>query len=254
MTWVRGIEDSYLRGEALTYRALTRRLQRLSRNGYYCIAALDHGLSSGTIEGLGTLETLQDTCDYLYESGLPAAVLNIGVLHHIVTPPRLSIVAQIIGMPMYSANKSSRVSLAPPLTALSAGAEAISLQIDPNSQDFPAGVEQLSHITHDAHALGLPVLLMVTGEDWDSVSDFITTIRSLSELGVDLMKVSPGSYLSDLAGHNLASVGVPLLYPGGELANDFRQRLELGGKGGLCRNLYRTKSLPIHSAARCPGD
>ncbi|MCZ7439433.1 hypothetical protein O7598_23725 [Micromonospora sp. WMMC241] len=224
---------------------VTRRLGRLRRNGYYCIAALDHGLSLGETQGIATLSQLSSRSVALHAAGFPAVVLNAGVLRHTSLPPELSVVAQLVGMPMHSVNALDRVPLAMPAMAVSAGADAVSIQLKADAMYGTGIIERLTLLSHEAHALGLPVLLMLTGDKWESARQFMGAVRSLSEIGVDLIKAAPGSYLDELPKGALVGLSVPLLYPGGELSVDYRERVvraATAGYAGVCigRNLFQS--------------
>ncbi|MEV5210307.1 hypothetical protein AB0K35_22815 [Micromonospora sp. NPDC053740] len=241
---------------------VARRLARLTRNGYYCIAALDHGLSSGEVQGISTLRQLNHCCATLYGFGFPAAVLNTGVMRHINPPAQMSIVAQLVGMPMHSVNALDRVPLAMPAVAATAGADAVSIQLQADAMYGPGVVERLALLSHEAHTLGMPVLLMLNGDDWTSAKQFMGTVRSLSEIGVDLIKVGPGTILDELSNGTLVGLGVPLLYPGGELSSDYRKcvtRAAAAGYAGVCvgRNVFQStvplpKQLDILDSAFIP--
>ena len=226
---------------------LDRRLARLIRKGYYCIAALDHGLSSGETEGLSTLRELSECCSELHHCGFPAVVLNAGVLDNIKLPSHLSIVAQLVGMPMHSLNAIDRVPLAMPHAAITAGADAVSIQLRIDAGYNGTIIERLALISQEAHKLGMPVVLMLNGDKWSSLKHFLGAVRSLSEFGVDLIKVSPGNYIAELQEEVLADLSVPLLYPGGELSADYHKHVKMAavaGYAGVCvgRNLFQSST------------
>lgn len=234
----------------MSHRALSRRLQRLMRNDYYCIAALDHGLSSGDVVGLTRLRDVGRLSQDLHRSGFPAAVINNGALHHVTPPASLSVIAQLVGMPMQSRNDQERAALATPKMAVANGADAIALQVKGSGKIDERLAKQLANITHRAHQLGLPVLLMVNGETWDSLAHYLAVIRSFTELGVDLIKISPGRHLPALVGVRVNEIGAPLLFPGGGLSSDWDERVEMAamaGYAGIClgRNLFQREDRPF---------
>ncbi|WP_165938985.1 hypothetical protein [Streptomyces sp. BK205] len=218
------------------------------------MAALDHGLTLGNIPGIASLYDLKDTCQKLHYEGAPAVVLNAGVLRFVQPPADCAIVAQLVGMPMSGYTMENRIPLCSVEEAIALGAEAVSLQVsvDSISEDIMSRSMQL---ISDAHKFNLPVLLMLGPPNWASLDFFLATIRSFSEIGVDLIKVSPGRFLRTLADNRLKDFSVPLLYPGGELSKELIVDIKAAsrvGYQGICigRNFFQSEdtlstSLPL---------
>lgn len=231
--------------------AVSRRLRRLRRRDYYCVIALDHGMSFGPLPGIESLPEMHTLCEDLSAAGIPAVVLNTGAIKQVQPAEQLTLVAQLIGMPLQAKVRLRRVPLWTPLTALSYGADAVSVQIGVGESDLALGVASITQIVDDAHKLGLPVLLMINTASWSSIDDFAATVRAFSELGVDLIKVSPGQYLHGLARTGVTGIGAPLLYPGGEATNEFGDNVKLAaqaGYAGVCvgRNVFQSESKKLN--------
>lgn len=233
---------------------LARRLERLKRKNYYLVAALDHGLTLGNLPGIASIHDLKHACEKLHAEGAPAVVLNAGAMRIVQPPASCAIVAQLVGMPMAGYTMVKRIPLCSTEEAISLGADAISIQLSVDSIS-ENDVSRSAALITEAHKFNLPVLLMLGPPKWESLDFFLATIRAYSEIGADLIKISPGRFLESIPDGHLKNASVPLLYPGGELSGTLVHDIQLAsrvGYQGLCigRNFFQvdgmlSSSLPM---------
>lgn len=161
----------------------------------------------------------------------------------------MALVIQIYGRPAKSLFGGVREPLCSIEDALAIGAECVSFQIDLSQSAPEPNFSEMAELASRSRSLGIPSLLMVSGVATDSARQFLSIVRSLAELPVDLLKVDPGRLLHDLQPGCLSGFPVPCLYAGGESTPTFKDNLEIAkraGFGGVCigRNFFQP-SLPI---------
>src|SRR5262245_35504931 len=113
------------------------RLSRLFRDGFYAIAALDHGLSSGAVAGLATIADVLASRRAARAARMRAVVLNYGLLtggpdaELVEVLDGMALVVQLYGSPGMSRLGGVRRPLGSVDGAVSAGADAVALQLTP---------------------------------------------------------------------------------------------------------------------------
>jgi DhnA family fructose-bisphosphate aldolase class Ia len=86
---------------------------------------------------------------------------------------------------------------------------------------------------------------MVSDTQWKSTEHFLNTVRAVSELTVDLIKVAPDGILRALPADALRDSVKPILYAGGPRSDNFAEDVKLAatvGFSGVCigRNLFQS--------------
>lgn len=230
------------------------RLNALRQDGYFAICAMDHGLSYGVVPQLSTNQEIFSRIVDIRQAGVSSFVLNLGLLQSL-DPHRLSsalsgarIVGQIVGAPMSAANSADRVVVGSVESAVAAGADAVSVQLRPSEVGSrPEILEAVCSIALRSHELGLPVLLMLNGNNWQSAGECVDSVRAFGELPVDIVKFDPGHQMDELPKGVFNDLPVKTVVAGGEQDPAFVRRLEVAvqaGVDGVCvgRNLFQAPS------------
>jgi len=224
------------------------RLSRLFRDGFYAIAALDHALSSGAVDGLTTTADIVASLRAARAARMRAVVLNYGLLTggalSVDAFDGLALVVQLYGFPGMSRLGGVRRPLGSVEGAVAHGADAVALQLVPTEAGL-AELDRCATTAERARALGVPTLLMLNRTDWSSPEEFIDIVRAVCELPVDLVKVTPGAALAELEPGILADFPKPVLFAGGPLRPDLDADLIAAGRtgfAGVClgRNVFQS--------------
>lgn len=231
-------------------RGLQLRLNRLRQDGYYSLLAADHGLSQGLVNGIETLREVESLFSRGAAAGMRGIVLNYGLARFLrpniesEVGRQMAMVVQIYGRPAKSLFGGVRQPLCSIEDALAIGAECVSFQIDLSQPAPEPDFREMAILASQSRSLGIPSLLMVSGIATDSARQFLSIVRSLAELPVDLLKVDPGGLLHELQPGCLSELPVPCLYAGGESTPTFKDNLDVAkraGFGGVCigRNFFQ---------------
>lgn len=225
---------------------LARRLAKLKCDDVFSILALDHGLTSGSVDGLEDISRWSKFAD---SSGIAALVLNIGALRRLPAQRDHAVVLQTVGSPSILGRKGSRrVPNSFVEEAVYFDADAISVQIDFTSPDVEKSVSEIASLRVEAHRFGLPVLFMVMTPKggFDTGRDIVDAVKVANELGADLIKTSCEAKSSEqeplLTG--LRDIA-PVVMAGGEAGEAFFESLGQArrlGFAGFCigRNIFQS--------------
>ncbi|CAA6817569.1 MAG: Unknown protein [uncultured Sulfurovum sp.] len=224
-----------------------RRLEKLKKDNYFLILAMDHALSSGPIQGIHSVQEVNKWIDFSENNNIPAVVLNKQYIHNLTVFSQTNIVVQTMGLVKHAKNINKV-----PLTKVSdiplIDGTAISVQINFNSNNLEEAIQTISLIVSEANQYHYPVLFMVGNDDWDTIEDFNYAIRVCTELGADLIKIHLPLELNKLNNLPAFSDKEPiLLLAGGENMNYFEERLHNAkrlGFQGIClgRNIFQSKT------------
>lgn len=225
-----------------------KRLSKLKRGSYYCILALDHSLTTGPIRGIDTIEDMNKWISFASKEGIPAVVLNPGIIDKLNIFEFPSIILQSMGLPNKVNGNVSKPQIAKAERAISVDACAISVQINLNVIDLQIAIQTISDIVYQANNNHFPVLFMVNHADWATAADFNYALRICVELGADLIKVNLPSKIDCQKGIRCISPGhPPVLLAGGDLASNFSERVSTAfnlGFSGICigRNIFQSEN------------
>jgi class I fructose-bisphosphate aldolase/fructose-bisphosphate aldolase/2-amino-3,7-dideoxy-D-threo-hept-6-ulosonate synthase len=233
----------------MTHMARQRRWNRFldPKSGKALIVPIDHGLTLGPIEGLGSPG---DILDWFPPDVATGVILHKGMAERLGGVPGCGMMLHLNGALNVDATPDLKVMLTSVDAAVRLGADAVSVQVNFSREHASHNLRMLGAVVDDAHALGLPVLAMVydkldaSGPNLVSLRHFM---RVAVELGVDALKILPPSNL-DLMPELIYGVQehTPVLLAGGPLTGE-DELLQLGravvaaGAGGLCvgRNLFQ---------------
>ena len=228
-----------------------RRLNKLKKDNYFLILAMDHAISSGPINGIHTVTDVNKCITFSEENDIPAVVLNNRYIYKLDVFHKTNIVVQTMGLVKHDKNINKV-----PLTKVSevplVDATAISVQINFNTENLEEAIQNISTIVSEANLHEYPILFMVGNDDWEKAEDFNYAVRVCAELGADLIKIHLPSNPDEIKKLNKFDINEPaLLLAGGENMNSFEERLTTAktlGFQGIClgRNIFQSKT-PIET-------
>jgi len=224
-----------------------RRLNKLQRENYFLILAMDHALSSGPIEGINSIENVNKWISFSEANNIPAVVLNYQYIYKLEVFSKTNIVVQTMGLVKQSKN-INKVPLAKVSQLPLVDGTAVSVQINFNVQNIEKAIEEIALIVAEANQYHYPVLFMVGHDDWESAEAFNYAIRVCTELGADLIKIHLPSDSKECEKLQKFGEHEPkLLLAGGENMQNFEARLILAkniGFQGIClgRNIFQSEN------------
>lgn len=223
-----------------------RRLEKLKRENYFLILAMDHALSAGPIEGIDCISNVNKWVNFSEQNDLPSVVLNHRYVYNLEVFHKTNIIVQTMGL-LKTQKNINKVPLANIEDMPQLDATAISVQINFNSENLDEAIQNISQIVSDANRLNYPVLFMVGHDDWESAEAFNYAVRACNELGADLIKIHLPLDEKELK--KIAPIGAnepALLLAGGENMKNFETRLKSAkalGFQGIClgRNIFQSE-------------
>jgi len=226
--------------------AKQRRLEKLKKDNYFLILAMDHALSSGPIKGIDSIENVNKWIHFSEENSIPAVVLNYQYIYKLDVFSKTNIVVQTMGL-VKQAKNINKVPLAKVSHLPLIDGTAVSVQINFNVDNIEKALEEIALIVAEANEYHYPVLFMVGHNDWESAEDFNYAIRVCTELGADLIKIHLPSDSEECKKLQKFGEHEPkLLLAGGENMHNFEARLHLAksiGFQGIClgRNIFQSQ-------------
>lgn len=224
-----------------------RRLEKLKKDNYYLILAMDHALSSGPIEGIHSIANVNKWIKFSEENDLPAVVLNHRYVYNLEVFHKTNVVVQTMGLAK-TKKPINKVPLANIEEMPLLDATAVSVQINLNSENLDEAMQNISNLVSKANQLNYPVLFMLGHDDWESAEEFNYAIRVCNELGADLIKIHLPSNPDEVKKITPFDPQEPaLLLAGGENMENFETRLKSAkalGFQGIClgRNIFQSES------------
>lgn len=224
-------------------------------HGNALIVPIDHGLTMGAIKGIECYQKLNRWIDSPYIDGV---IVHQGLLKYLVRKNLVNntaICMHLNGTSNLSADISDKPLLFNVESAVSYGADAVSIDLIFNKYNSSANFALLSQVVSVANHYGLPVLVMLNIDmsyymREDCVSIMRQYIRSMCELGVTAVKLNKISYVSELQMLlRDISQDIQIVFAGGELCSE-EDIAELAvnsvryGALGVCvgRNIFQNKA------------
>ena len=224
-----------------------RRLEKLKKDNYFLILAMDHALSSGPIRGIESVESVNKWITFSEANNIPAVVLNNQYIYNLNVFYKTNIVVQTMGLVQHN-KKINKVPLSNISDVSLVDGTAISVQINFETENMDEAIQDISKLVSEANKYHYPVLFMVGNDDWKDAESFNYAIRVCNELGADLIKIHLPSNVEERKKLNSFSIYEPkVLLAGGEDMEDFELRLlsakKLGFQG-VCvgRNIFQSKT------------
>lgn len=110
------------------------RLNRILNKGKMLCVPMDHGISSGPLDGI------KDIFKFIYEtenSGLTCILINKGIIKILTKPLKIGMIAHMSGSTSLGPDPNKKVLLGSVKEAIRLGADAVSLHINIGSKRNP---------------------------------------------------------------------------------------------------------------------
>lgn len=213
----------------MTHPGIGLRLGRIAPSGRAVIVPMDHGVSSGPIDGL---VDPAEAVDRARAGGATAVVVHKGLVHTVA--PALGDTALIVHLSAstdLNPDTNDKRLVTTVEEALRLGADGISVHVNVGARTESRMVEDLGQAARACQANGIPLLAMMYPrgpeiDDPHSVENLSHVARLGAELGADLVKVpysgDPDSFKTVVDG-----CPVPIVISGGPKIGDTRELLEM---------------------------
>ena len=227
------------------------RMDRILRKGKMLCIPMDHGISSGPIEGLESPAAVIQKCE---TNGLTSVIINKGIIKSLPRPTRVGILAHFSSSTSLSMSPNRKMLSGSVEEALRLGADGVSLHINVGGKEEPEMLEQLGRIADDCHKWNMPLLAMMypRGENVKNPHDpeIVGHVARIgAELGADIVKTL---YTGDIDSFSkiVKSTPVPVVIAGGPKAKTDEDILQMtedamkaGAKGVTYgRNIFAHKN------------
>jgi len=227
------------------------RMDRILRKGKMLCIPMDHGISSGPIDGLENPSEIIQKCE---TRGLTSVIVNKGILKSLPRPTRIGVLVHFSASTSFSMSPNRKMLTGSVEEALRLGADGVSLHINVGGKEEPEMLEQLGKIAEDCHQWNMPLLAMMypRGENVKNPHDpeIVGHVSRIgAELGADIVKTL---YTGDIDSFSkiVKSTPVPIVIAGGPKAKtdaDILQMTEDAMKAGAKgvtygRNIFAHKN------------
>ncbi|SNZ13040.1 2-amino-3,7-dideoxy-D-threo-hept-6-ulosonate synthase [Hydrogenobacter hydrogenophilus] len=228
---------------------LERIIDRNTKNTI--IVPMDHGVSSGPIEGI---VDIRSAVDDVAEGGANAVVLHKGMVKagHRGRGKDIGLIVHLSASTDLSPTKNDKVLVCTVEEAIKLGADGVSVHVNIGADMEREMLKDLGYVAKVCEEWGMPLLAMVYGRGKD-INQYDPKViahcaRIGAELGADIVKVP---YSGDPESFRLAVEGspVPVVIAGGPKMKTEREVLEMvkgamqAGARGLSvgRNIFQAK-------------
>src|SRR6476469_3159550 len=204
------------------------RLNRILKNGKMLCIPMDHGISSGPLDGI------KDITKFIYDiekSGLSCILLNKGIIKILPRPTNIGLIAHMSASTSLGPDPNKKVLLGSVKEAIRLGADAVSVHINIGSQEEPMMLYSLGLIADECNKWSIPLIAMMytRGENIKNphdVSIISHAARIGAEAGADIVKtIYTGN--TDTFKEVVKSCPVPIVIAGGPKSNTDKDILEL---------------------------
>ena len=166
------------------------RLNRILKNGKMLCIPMDHGISSGPLEGI------KDITKFIYDterSGLTCILINKGIIKVLPQPISIGLIAHMSASTSLGPDPNKKVLLGSVREAIRLGADAVSLHINIGSNEEPMMLYSLGLIADECNEWGVPLIAMMypRGENIKNPNDpsiISHSARIGAEAGADIIK------------------------------------------------------------------
>lgn len=227
------------------------RMDRILRKGKMLCIPMDHGISSGPIEGLESPARVISQCE---TKGLTSVIINKGILKTLPKPTRIGILVHYSSSTSLSMSPNRKMLSGTVEEALRLGADGVSLHINVGGKEEPEMLEQLGLTAAECHKWNMPLLAMMypRGENVKNPHDpeIVGHVARIgAELGADIVKTLYTGDIDSFA-KIVKSTPVPVVIAGGPKAKTDEDVLQMtedamkaGAKGVTYgRNIFAHKN------------
>jgi fructose-bisphosphate aldolase/2-amino-3,7-dideoxy-D-threo-hept-6-ulosonate synthase len=226
-------------------------MDRILRKGKMLCIPMDHGISSGPIDGLENPSEIIQKCE---TRGLTSIIINKGILKSLQRPTRIGVLVHFSASTSLSMSPNRKMLTGSVEEALRLGADGVSLHINVGGKEEPEMLEQLGAIADDCHKWNMPLLAMMypRGENVKNPHDpeIVGHVARIgAELGADIVKTL---YTGDIDSFSkiVKSTPAPVVIAGGPKAKTDADVLQMtedamkaGAKGVTYgRNIFAHKN------------
>ncbi len=204
------------------------RLNRITRKGRIICVTLDHGVSSGPLQGL---ENVGETISKVEEGGATAILIHKGVIRSLPQPLRTGIILHLSGSTSEGMAPNRKMQISTVEEAVRLGADAVSVHINIGGKEEPEMLEQLGRVSDECDRWSYPCIAMMypRGETVKNPHDpekVALAARVGAELGADIVKTvytgDPDSFREVVHG-----CPVPIAIAGGPKTKTEREAFEM---------------------------
>ena len=216
------------------------------------IVPMDHGVSSGPIEGI---INIKDAVDKVAEGGANAVVLHKGMVRagHRKRGRDIGLIVHLSASTDLSPRKNDKVLVCTVEEAIKHGADAVSIHVNIGAEGERDMLRDFGYVSKLCEEWQMPLLAMVYGRGPKIENQYDPKVvahcaRVGAELGADIVKVP---YTGDPETFRLAVEGspVPVVIAGGPKMKSEKEVLEMvegamkAGAAGLSigRNIFQAK-------------
>jgi len=201
---------------------------------------LDHGISSGPIEGIKEIAKL---IEQTQDSGLTCFLLNKGIIKALYTPPKIGIIAHMSAATSLGPDPNDKILMGSVKEAIRLGADGVSLHINIGSKQEPKMLYKLGVVADECNEWNIPLIAMMypRGENIKNPHDPAVVAHAArigAEAGADIVKTvytgDPNSF-SDV----VKSCPVPIVIAGGPKANTDAEILN------MCRDAMNAGAIGV---------
>ena len=204
------------------------RMSRITRGGRMLAIPMDHGVSSGPVEGLEDPHRAAYACE---GSGITSLIVNKGVLKSMPRPPRCGVLVHFSASTSRSLSPNRKMITGTVDEALRMGADGVSLHINIGGKEEPEMLEQLGAAAERCQAWSVPLLAMMypRGENVPDPHEpgvVAHAARIGAECGADIVKTV---YTGDPESFSrvVRSTPVPVVVAGGPRASSDLELLKM---------------------------
>jgi len=237
------------------------RIERIldRKSGNMLIVPMDHGISSGPIEGL---IDMKKAVDDVAEGGADAVLLHKGIVRasHRGYGRDIGLIIHLSASTSLGPDPLNKVWVTSVEEAMRLGADAISVHVNVGAEDEPDMLMELGNTAEICSNWGIPLLAMMypRGERVKNEHDveFVKhAARVGAELGADIIKTNytgdPDTFKEVVRGCPVPVViaGGPKMDTDEEVLTMVRNSIDAGGKGvSIGRNVFQHKD-PVNMTA-----
>lgn len=226
----------------------TRRLKRILREDKHTvIVPMDHGVTTGPIEGISNM---QGIIDQLISGGVDAVVLHKGIANRVDTG-KAGLIVQLSAISKLAPNLNNKVQVCTVAEAVRAGADAVSVHVNVGAQDEDKMLMTLGRVADECDTYGMPLLAMMypRGQkipNEHAVDAVAHAARLGAELGADIIKTTYTGSIETFKAV-VESCLVPVVIAGGPKCKTVTELLQMahdsvkGGSAGFSigRNVFQ---------------
>ncbi|MDI6903316.1 MAG: 2-amino-3,7-dideoxy-D-threo-hept-6-ulosonate synthase [Methanocellales archaeon] len=231
------------------------RMERIidRKSGNTVIVPMDHGISSGPIEGLIDMKRAVDA---IAEGGADAVLLHKGIVRagHRGYGRDIGLVIHLSASTSLGPDPLNKVRVTTVEEAIKLGADAVSVHVNIGAENEPEMLRKLGETAQICEEWGMPLLAMMYPRgkkvtDEHDVKFVKHAARVGAELGADIIKTnytgSPDSFREVVRGTPIPVViaGGPKMETDKEVLEMIKEAMDVGGRGvSIGRNIFQHRN------------